>query len=392
MTTDDAYVEGPVAPMSAKVAGQVAEVLVRDNETVKAGQVLVRLDARDHRAKAEQLRAAIQIADRRFRAANERIALGKEVANSQTTQARAAVLRADAAKQSATSLLEGSRATVMSRRAALASAVAERDRAAALRDRATGDLTRARELFGKELVARQFVDYAETEARAAEAAVIGAGEKVTQARRDLELAEADERMRQSGYEPQQIGLKTAEARAVEAHAQEIHAEALHQEVRVRQAERDLAQAQLREAEADLAAAMLTLEYTEIRAPVTGIISKKTVEPGQVVQPGQPLLVIVALHEVWVVANFKETQLQRMRAGMRARVVVDGFPDRAFVGRIDSIAAGTGSRFSLLPPENATGNWVKVVQRVPVKIVLEGDASNPHILRAGMSAVVTVQLR
>jgi membrane fusion protein (multidrug efflux system) len=392
MSTDDAYVEGPIAPVSAKIAGQVVEVLIRDNETVKAGQVLVRLDARDHKAKAEQLRAGILIADRRFRAAVERIALGKEVASSQVTQARAATMRADAAKQSANSLLEGSRATVMSRRAALAFAIAERDRSAALRDRATGDLARARELFGKELVARQFVDYAETEARAAEAGVIAAG-KVVQARRDLEFAEADERMRHSGYEPQQIGLKTAEARGVEARAQEIQAEALHTEVRVRQAERDLAQAQLREAEADLSAAMLTLEYTEIRAPATGVVAKKTVEPGQVVQPGQPLMALVALHEVWVLANFKETQLQRMRPGMRARVVVDGYPDRVWSGRIDSIAAGTGSRFSLLPPENATGNWVKVVQRVPVKIVLDSDASsNPQMLRAGMSVVVTVQLR
>lgn len=393
MTTDDAYVEGPIAPVSAKISGQVVEVLVRDNETVKAGQIMVRLDARDHKAKAEQLRAAVLIADRRSKAANERIALGREVAASQMTQARAATLRADAAKQSATSLVEGSRATVLARRAALASVVADRERAAALGDRAIGDLARARELFGKELVARQFVDFAETEARAAAAAVTAADEKVVQARRDLESAEADERMRQAGYEPQQIGLKTAEARGVEARAQEMQAEAMHTEVRVRQAERDLAQAQLREAEADLNATLLTLEYTEIRAPATGVVSKKTVEPGQVVQPGQPLFALVALNEVWVLANFKETQLQRMRPGMRARVVIDGYPDRAWTGRIDSIAAGTGSRFSLLPPENATGNWVKVVQRVPVKIVLDGDASNnPHTLRAGMSASVTVQLR
>jgi membrane fusion protein (multidrug efflux system) len=393
MSTDDAYVEGPIAPVSAKIAGQVTEVLVRDNETVKAGQVLVRLDARDHKAKAEQLRAAILIADRRARAANERIALGREQASSQMTQARAATMRADAAKQSANNLLDGSRSTVMARRAALASAIADQDRAAALRDRATGDLARARELFAKELVARQFVDFAETEARAAQAAVAAAGEKVVQARRDLESAESDARMRESGFEPQQIGLKTAEARAIEARAQEIQAEALHTEVRVRQAERDLAQAQLREAEADLSVALLALEYTEIRAPAAGVVSKKTVEPGQVVQPGQPLLALVGLSEVWVLANFKETQLQRMRPGMRARVVVDGYPDRAWTGRVDSIAAGTGSRFSLLPPENATGNWVKVVQRVPVKIVLDSDASsNPHTLRAGMSAVVTIQLR
>jgi membrane fusion protein (multidrug efflux system) len=393
VTTDDAYVEGPVAPVSAKIAGQVREVLVRDNEQVKAGQVVIRLDDRDHRAKAEQLRAAVRIADRRYRAAIERVALGQEMAASQRTQAHAATMRADAARQSATNLLEGSRAIVMARRAALASAVAERERAAALRDRAAGDLARARELFGKELVARQFVEFAETEGRATEAAFSAAEQRVAQARRDLEAAEADARMRESGFEPQQLGLKTAEARGLEARALEIQAEALQQEVRVRQAERDLAQAQLREAEADLAAALLLLEYVEIRAPAAGVVAKKSVEPGQVVQPGQPLMAIVSLAEVWVLANFKETQLQQMRPGMPARVAVDTYPGRTWTGRIDSIAAGTGSRFSLLPPENATGNWVKVVQRVPVKIVIENNGPNdPHVLRAGMSAIVSVDLR
>src|SRR6185503_10511810 len=232
-----------------------------------------------------------------------------------------------------------------------------------------------------------------TDARAAAAQLAGAEERVTQARRDLESAQADARMREAGFEPQQIGLRTAEARVEQAKAQAIQVDALSQEVRVREAERDLAQAQLKEAEVALGLAQLNLDDTTIRAPVAGLVSKKTVEVGQVVQPGQPLLAIVPLHDVWVLANFKETQLRRVRSGMRAEVVIEGDPDHPYPGRDDSISAGTGARFSLLPPENATGNWVKVVQRVPVKIVLDGKSvGNPQPLRAGMSAYVVVKTR
>jgi len=388
--TDDAYVEGTVAPVSAKVPGQVMEVLVRDNELVKAGQVVIRLDARDYRAKAEQARASVMMAERRFKVASARVGLGQEMAASQHTQAE---VRAEAARRSAVSILEGSRAAAHARRAAMASLVADRDGAHALRDRTALDLARAEELFTRELVAKQFVDNARADARIAAAQVAAAEQRVAQAQRDLESAEADARMRESGFEPQQLGVRTAEARVLEARAQEQQAGALVQEVRVREAERDLAAAQLKEAEADLSVALLNVEYTEIRAPIAGVVTRKNVEPGQVAQPGQALLAVVSLDDVWVIANLKETQLRSIRPGMRAEIVVDTFPDRTWKGTVDSIAAGTGARFSLLPPENATGNWVKIVQRVPVKIALEpGQTLNPHTLRAGMSAIVTIHLR
>jgi membrane fusion protein (multidrug efflux system) len=394
VSTDDAYIEGTVAPVSAKVPGQVAEVLVRDNESVKAAQVVARLDARDYRARVEQAKAAVAIAARRHQAAVARVDLGREMVASQLAQARSASMSAEAARSSAVNMVESARAVAEARQAALASALAERDRAAAMNDRAVGDLKRAREMFAKELVAKQVVEYAETDARAAAAQLTAAEERVAQARRDLESAQADARMRQAGFEPQQLGLRTAEARVEQARAQAIQAEALTQEVRVREAERDLAGAQLKEAEVALALAQLNLDDTAIRAPVAGLVSKKSVEVGQVVQPGQPLLAIVPLHDVWVLANFKETQLKRVRPGMRAEVVVEGDPDHPYQGKVDSISAGTGARFSLLPPENATGNWVKVVQRVPVKIVLDPRQSTElhHPLRAGMSAFVTIRLR
>ena len=131
----------------------------------------------------------------------------------------------------------------------------------------------------------------------------------------------------------------------------------------------------------------------MRTPIDGVVSKRSVEVGQVVQMGQPLLAIVPLHDVWVLANFKETQVAKIRPGMRAEVWVDGVPERAFTGIVNSLSAGTGARFSLLPPENATGNWVKVVQRVPVKILLDSrEFGNPHTLRAGMSVIVTIRVR
>jgi len=391
--TDDAYVEGTVALVSAKIPGQVVEVLVSDNQAVPAKKLVIRLDDRDWRAKAEQSRALVAIAERRFQAANARIGHVRELAASQRTQAHAATIRAEAAHESATHMVESSRTVVEARRAGLASAVAERERARAFRDRAAQDLARARELASKELVARQSVDFAETEARAVEAQLTASEERVAQAQRDLETAEADARMRQAGFEPQQLGLRTAAARSVDAQAQVLQADALAQEVRVREAERDLTRAQLKEAEVDLAVALLNLEYTAIHAPMGGVITRKAVEVGQVVQVGQPLLAVVALHDVWVVANFKETQLRRVRAGQDADIVVDTYPDQVYRGKVESISAGTGSRFSILPPENASGNWVKVVQRVPVKILLSSaEPSNPHTLRAGMSVAVTIHLQ
>jgi membrane fusion protein (multidrug efflux system) len=394
ISTDDAYIEGTVAPVSARIPGQVSDVLVRDNESVKAGQIIARLDVRDYRARVDQAKAAVTIAERRYQAAAARVGLGREMAASQFAQARAASMGADAARISAVNMVESTRAIAQARQSALASAIAEHDRTVAMNDRAVRDLERAREMFAKELVAKQVVEYAETDARAAAAQLASAHERVAQARRDLESAEADARMREAGFEPQQIGLRTAEARVEQAKAQAIQAEALTQEVRVREAERDLAQAQLKEAEVTLALAQLNLDDTAIRAPVTGLVSKKAVEVGQVVQPGQPLLAIVPLHDVWVLANFKETQLKRVRPGMRAEIIVEGDSDHSYLGKVDSISAGTGARFSLLPPENATGNWVKVVQRVPVKIVLDPSQTTDvhHSLRTGMSAFVTIRLR
>ena len=141
--------------------------------------------------------------------------------------------------------------------------------------------------------------------------------------------------------------------------------------------------------AQLAQAELNLEHATVKTPLKGLVSKKSVEIGQIVAAGQPLMAIIPLDEVWVTANFKETQLRNMRPGQRVTLTVDAVGGKEFNGKVDSIAAATGARFSLLPPENATGNYVKVVQRVPVKIVLDPGQDPDHVLRPGLSAEPTV---
>jgi membrane fusion protein, multidrug efflux system len=165
-----------------------------------------------------------------------------------------------------------------------------------------------------------------------------------------------------------------------------------EQVRIARAQAEEASARVSRARATLEQALLNHQYTELKAPVTGVVSHRSAEVGQVVQPGQPLLALVPLEDIWVTANFKETQLQQIRPGQPASISVDAYGGRKYRGRVDSIAAATGARFSLLPPENATGNFVKVVQRVPVKIVFEKDQDAEHLLRPGLSVTPTVFVR
>jgi len=194
------------------------------------------------------------------------------------------------------------------------------------------------------------------------------------------------------------GVEVAESRHVQAGGMMVEAEAglraartAPEQVTVTRSRADSAEARVRLAQAALAQARLNLQYTTVVAPSAGVVSRKSVEPGQVVQPGQPLLALVSLGDIWVTANFKETQLHAMRPGQPATISVDAY-GRRYKGHVDSIAAATGARFSLLPPENATGNYVKVVQRIPVKIVFEKGQDPQRLLRPGMSVVPTVMVR
>jgi membrane fusion protein (multidrug efflux system) len=382
--TDDAQVEAAVVVVAARVPGPVARILVRDNEDVREGQVILEIDPRDYEIRVDQARAALAMAVASAQAARTEVPLTRETFESRIQQSRAALEAARVAVEVGRAQVAEARARLEGRRAAIAAAQADANAAEATLDRSRREHERMARLVAQGLISVQEHDTAETAERTAAAVLEATRRRLAQAEREAEQAAAEQRTRE-------LGVQQAGRRAREAEAQLAEAESQRAQVPVKEAGAGRATAAVEQAEADLAAAELALAKTRLRAPADGVVSKKSVEVGQLVQAGQPLMAVVPLHGVWVVANFKETQVARLRLGQRVTVSVDTFPDRVFHGSVESISAGTGSRFSLLPPENATGNWVKVVQRVPVKILLDGYKANPHILRPGMSATVTVRL-
>ena len=393
VSTDDAFVEGRSSPVSTGIKGAVVRVLVDDNQEVKEGQVLVELDPKYYKAKLERAKAAVAIARAQLVAAEEQISFSSETVSGQVAQAEAALQASSSAIYTSHLLLEQARAILASKDEALAVAKAELEEKQALKDKAGIDYDRMRSLLEKKVISRVGFDVAKANYKASSAQVVAAERRVIQAKRELEASSADLKVKKSGYaySPLHLGVKSAKAKAVEAKAKLVETRAGERSVRIREAERDLASARLEEVLANLTYAKHQLKDTVIRAPMAGRVTKKTVEVGQFVHPGQPLMAIVSLHDLWIVANFKETQLTHVRPGQRVKITVDTYSGEVFTGTVDSIQAGTGARFSLLPPENATGNFVKVVQRVPVKIILDKQ-SNPAILRLGMSVVPTIKLR
>jgi membrane fusion protein, multidrug efflux system len=386
VSTDDAYVEGTISPVSAKVAGHIVEQLVRDNQAVRANEVLLRVDPRDYEAKRDQARAAVAVANANVRAASAELPLARETTRSQVDEVRAALEGSRVGVRSSESAVDEARARLESKRAATAASRADVVAAESAQRKATRDLERMQALMKNDYVSRREHDDAMAALESADAALESARRRLSSIEKDVQQSEAEVASRV-------LAIEQSRQRVAEVRGTLARAESQQQTVSVKIAELARAEAQLRATQADLAVAELNLEHCVVRAPIDGVVSKRSVEVGQIVQPGQPLLALVPLNDVWVIANFKETQLARIRPGQRAEIRVDSVPGVAFGGVVNSISAGTGSRFSLLPPENATGNWVKVVQRVPVKIVLEHNAGGePQALRAGMSAVVTVRLK
>ena len=385
VSTDDAFVEAHVSPVSARVRGTVLEVLARDNQEVAAGAPLVRLDARDLEVKLEQARAALQTAQGRLRMAVAGVPMTDQSTRSQVALAEATSAKALLGIDSAERVLEERRSRLAVRRAAVQAAQAEVSARQADFDRAGLDRGRSQELFERKLVARQELDHAESAFRTAAAALEAARQRLDGARAEVAQAEAE-------VASQQVALAQSRRHREETEAGLATAQSRRGEVTVRSAEAASAEAQLAEARAAVREAELNVEYTTVTAPVAGRVTRRTVEVGQVVQPGQPLLAIVDVGNLWVVANYKETQLTRVRPGQRATISVDTHPGLVLRARVDSIQSGTGSRFSLLPPENASGNFVKVVQRIPVKLVLEPGQTAQALLVPGMSVVPVIELR
>jgi membrane fusion protein (multidrug efflux system) len=336
-TTDDAQVDGHITPIAAKISGRVAEVLVHDNEPVKAGQVLVKIDPRDYQAALDNAKAALALALSEAQSANVDVPRTRQNVASGTSNANVEKSRANAKL-------------------------------------AQADLERYRPLMDKGEISKQQFDAAKANADATASALNAEEEKIQQAQSNIQIARAQ--------------LNAAQARVEQARAGVSSARADIQQVSMRAADAEGKLAKVDQARAMVDAAQLNLSYTEIVAPRDGVATHKQVEAGQIVQAGQGLLVVVPLQDVWVTANFKETQLRKMRAGQKAEVHVDTY-GKTFSGHLDSIAGATGAVLSLLPPENATGNYVKVVQRIPVKIVVDPISVDMAILRPGMNVDVTV---
>jgi membrane fusion protein (multidrug efflux system) len=356
-STDDAQVDGYIYPVTARVSGYVQRVTVDDNQYVQAGTVLVQLDARDYEIAVDHAKAA----------------MANQQANSAASRINVPLTSVNTSTQLASALADVENAT-----AGLIAAQQQQQAAeASLREaeandlKAQDDVERFKPLAAKDEIPQQRFTQAVAGQQATAAAVeavrasaAAAAQAVTQAR--TRLAQAQASLQYAETRPQQISVQSSHA--------------------------DAAKAQVLQAAAALEQAQLNLQYTTIVAPVSGIVGRRSVQPGQYLSPGQQLLSIVPLDaaNIWVTANFKETQLKKMRPGQPVTIAVDTY-DREYAGHVDSIAAASGARYSLLPPENATGNFVKVVQRIPVKIRFDEGQDPMHLLRPGMSVVPTVSI-
>jgi len=350
--TDDAQVAADILPVATRVPGQVVKVHITDNQLVNKGDLLAELDTADYAARVKQAEAELATAQAQAQAA--------------TAQVEVVDASSRGGLMSAKAQVSGSAVGVGSAVAQVAAARASLLRAEAEARKAKIDLERARELRQANAVPQERLDSAQIAFDTAQAALAQAQAQLAVARESKQAAET--RVREARGHLNQSAPIDAQLATAKANA-------------------ELAKARVRSAEAALDLARLQLSYTKIFAPAGGIASKLSVHDGQLVAAGQPLVELVPT-ETFIVANFKETQIGKMRTGQRAAIRIDAYPGRVFDGQVQSLAGGTGASFSLLPADNASGNFVKVVQRVPVRITW---ASPPHdvLLRAGLSADVTV---
>jgi membrane fusion protein (multidrug efflux system) len=354
-STEDAQVDVHLYPVSARISGYVQKVNVEDNQWVEQGYTLVEIDPKDNEVALARAQASLENADAAAQSLNIDVPVSSVDASSQLKFTSSDIRNAQAAIESAEKEAAAAHARVLE--------------AQAENVKAQDDVTRYRLLLAQDEIPKQVYDHAFAEAATDVAAVTAA-----------EASEASALQ----------AVQEAQSRLIEAEARNEDAKAGPQRVESTRAKATAAVADIRQRRAALEQAELNLGYTKIFAPVAGEVTKKVVV-GLNVEPGEQLLTVVPLDQVWITANFKETQLKHMRVGQKAEVELDS-NGRTYHGHVDSIAGATGPIFSLLPPENATGNYVKIVQRVPVKIVLEPGENRDHALRPGMNVEAKVYLR
>ena len=361
-STDDAQVDGHVDAISARITGHVSEVLVEDAQVVNVGDILVKIDPRDYEVAVAQAEANLANAQATLQSSRTNVPIVSTNTASTLETARATRVNADAGVTAAQRQLSAAQASFEMAQAQVVEAEANYKKAA-------DDAERYRLLVAKDEIAQQVYDQALQTAAAAKATVDAQTAAVNQARHNAAVAEAN--------------VEEAQTKVPQANASIQSAMTRPQQVAQSEANARAAAATVAQQQAQLDQAKLNLSYTIIRAPATGIIGKKTVEIGENVSPGQSLMSVVPLEDIWVTANFKETQLKKMRPGQKVVFSVDAY-DREYHAHVTGVGGATGSRFSLLPPENATGNYVKVVQRIPVRIDLDPGENKDRLLRVGMS--------
>lgn len=371
-TTDNATVAGSIHQVSSKIEGTVNNVLVSDNQVVAPGQILVQLDRRDYENRVQKAQAALESAKRQANTAQAGIALASQTASGKTTVAQGDIETAQAAIGTASAIVQEAEAGIPASQALVTQAEATRQKAQA-------DYNRYETLYKQGAIARQQLDTAQAAYAVAEAQKQSSLQGVQQA--NAKLAQAQE------------GITSAQAKLAASRGGLQQATASGQQTVVNQSQYEAAQGAIAEAEVSLKAAQLQLSYINITAPSNGRIGKKNVEVGNRVQVGSPLMAIVDTN-YWVIANFKETQLNNIKSGQPVEIKFDAFRDRVFSGRVDSISPASGSQFTLLPPDNATGNFTKIVQRIPVKISLDAESLKGYESRItpGLSAEVTVGIK
>lgn len=467
--TDDAYITTDVVPVSAKDPGNVLQVLVKDNQPVKAGDLLVvfddanlitdlhqaeadlamaraqasasgldisitaatgnaqvaqaqgglaqtqsevgtaRVDVESARANVASLEAATKVAIAQYSVANDTINARRaarsraleqvKAAQSQIASAESTIRSAEADASAAQDAAiyadrEAQRARTLANEGAFSQSQAEAREADASHARAVAETARQKVLAAKAALdeSRSLLASAQAGAREADVLISQAKSQATAAQQSIEESRARVYQARTGVRASQESVAAAQARGFQAQGKLKESNVVTQKVAASESNHRTAEARVRQAEAAVEKAKLALDRTKIRATVNGIVSRRNVQIGQQVAAGQPLLVLLPNQTPWVVANLKETQLAQLVIGMKVHIAVDAIPGRTFEGKVDSLSQGTGSTFALLPADNATGNFTKVVQRVPVKIVLDPNQSHAQDLRAGLSSNVTIDLK
>ena len=395
--TDDAFVDGEIVQVSPKISAYVSRVYVKENQFVKRGDLLVELNADGPTARLENAKSQLHEAQALRQRSLAQTNLTRKVTGASTDQARSNVETARNNVVESGLVADAKRTEIRQLESAVKTARANRSLAEAQIPPAESNLKlaklehdRTRSLYESGSISRQSLDVSQNALERATAELNAARNQVTAAESRIEEAEARVTTAQSNYRQSLSRINSTRSEVDESMGRLKDADAAPERIAVNESEIGTADAGVEKAEASLREAELELSYTKIVAPEDGFVARKNVQEGQLVQPGAALMAI-SQTDVWIVANFKETQLERMRIGQAVDIKVDAFPGKTFRGRIESFQAGTGSAFSVLPPENASGNFVKVVQRVPVKILFEEKPDDAHLLVPGMSVSSKVRV-